>query len=193
MATLYLIRHGRTEGNLEKRYIGVTDEALCEQGIRELKERRAQGVYPVLRAGDILAVSPMKRCVETAKLLYPDRDAVVVPEFREIDFGRFEGKNYQELTGDTQYQEWIDSGGKLPFPEGEGRDEFVQRCVSGMQALWRQCQGTLVFIVHGGTIQAILSELGDGDFYDFMCDNGAGYMCRLEEGAGGRICEIRPL
>ena len=28
-----LIRHGATMGNQEKRYIGITDEALCDTGI----------------------------------------------------------------------------------------------------------------------------------------------------------------
>ena len=40
MRTIYLVRHGKTAGNIEKRYVGSTDEPLCEAGIREINERR---------------------------------------------------------------------------------------------------------------------------------------------------------
>lgn len=50
-----------------------------------------------------------------------------------MDFGAFEGHNYQELAGDPAYQRWIDSGGTLPFPEGESREEFIRRNVAGYE------------------------------------------------------------
>ena len=67
-----LIRHGKTQGNLEHRYIGSqTDESLCPQGISELKEMH----YPPVQR---VFVSPMKRCLETAALLYPGIPAEIV-------------------------------------------------------------------------------------------------------------------
>ena len=42
---LFLIRHGMTKGNLEKRYIGCSDEVLCQEGIRQLEEKRNAGIY----------------------------------------------------------------------------------------------------------------------------------------------------
>ena len=52
-----------------------------------------------------------------------------------MDFGVFEGKNYLELQGDKRYQEWIDSNGTLPFPEGESREEFISRCDKGFRRM----------------------------------------------------------
>ena len=52
-----------------------------------------------------------------------------------MDFGAFEGHNYQELSGDPAYQRWIDSGGTLPFPEGESREEFIRRNVAGYEKM----------------------------------------------------------
>ena len=98
---LFLIRHGMTEGNREKRYIGKTDEGLCDEGRRILERRKAAGEYP---EADLVFVSPMRRCLETAEVLYPGQEPVVVEEFRECDFGLFEGKNYRELTGNVHYQ-----------------------------------------------------------------------------------------
>ncbi|MFR2606513.1 MAG: hypothetical protein ACLTAX_15870 [Waltera sp.] len=46
-----------------------------------------------------------------------------------------EGHNYQELSGDPAYQRWIDSGGTLPFPEGESREEFIRRNVAGYEKM----------------------------------------------------------
>lgn len=125
---LFLIRHGMTEGNREKRYIGKTDEGVCDEGRRMLERRKAAGEYP---EADLVFVSPMRRCLETAEVLYPGQEPVVVEEFRECDFGLFEGKNYRELTGNVHYQAWIDSGGTLPFPEGESRGAFQDRCCAG--------------------------------------------------------------
>ena len=59
-----------------------------------------------------------------------------LPEFTEIDFGEFEGKNYEELKGNDAYQKWIDSGGALPFPNGESRDDYVKRVRKGVMRLW---------------------------------------------------------
>src|SRR5699024_3516046 len=93
MIRMYLIRHGSTPGNREHRYIGRTEEDLCEEGILALKGQEAPEVQRIY-------ASPMRRCIQTAKILYPGRPPVKIEEFRECDFGRFEGKNYQELSGD---------------------------------------------------------------------------------------------
>ena len=91
-----LIRHGKTQGNIEQRYIGCrTDESLCSQGVESLKEKE----YPAVQR---VFVSPMKRCRETAELIYPGVPAEMIDDFRECDFGEFENKNYAEA---VLYQE----------------------------------------------------------------------------------------
>ena len=90
------------------------------------------GNYPT---ADLLFSGPMKRCLETAQILYPGQTPIFVPEWTEMDFGAFEGHNYQELSGDPAYQRWIDSGGTLPFPEGESREEFIRRNVAGYEKM----------------------------------------------------------
>ena len=88
-----LIRHAKTQGNIERRYIGCrTDEDLCAEGIAQLQTQH----YP---DADMVFASPMKRCIETAKLLYPDVPFDIIPDFRECDFGDFENRNYEELNG----------------------------------------------------------------------------------------------
>ena len=104
-------------------------------------------------------------------------------DWREMDFGDFEGKNYQDLNGDPDYQRWIDSGGVTAFPGGESRDEFVKRSMAGLE-FCIECmkdykQKSAVCIVHGGTIMAIMSSLTGGDYYDYQVKNGQGYEIEL--------------
>lgn len=146
--TLALIRHGETKANREHRYLGRTDEGLSKDGIDRLLEYKRRNDYP---AAEFLFSSPMKRCLETAEILYPNLSPVIIPEWVEMDFGRFEYKNYEELKGDVQYQAWVDSRGTLAFPEGEDREQFILRCEKGfdkmcvqlLRAVEKQKQRTL--------------------------------------------------
>lgn len=126
MAELYLIRHGKTYGNTLGRYIGTTDEELCEEGREALKRLKAGRDFAAARP-DVVYASPLKRCVQTAEILFPEIPVKLVPDLRECDFGAFENKNYKELSGNAAYQAWIDSGGTLPFPGGESREAFQER------------------------------------------------------------------
>ena len=195
MAELILIRHGKTAGNLLGRYIGSrTDEPLCDEGREGLAGKQLPEV-------ERLYVSPMKRCVETAEILWPgfDRKKMQkVTDLRECDFGDFENKNYKELSGNGDYQAWIDSNGTLPFPNGESMDAFKSRCleafariveeVSGAEQEWIASGKTGIFragiVVHGGTIMAILEQYGypRAAYFDYQVKNGCGYRLTPVEG-----------
>ena len=89
---ILLIRHGKTPGNRQRRYVGRTDEGLSEEGIFQLRQR----TYPPC---DFLVSSPMRRCLETAEVLYGGQQVHICPGLEEMDFGEFEYKNYEELKG----------------------------------------------------------------------------------------------
>ena len=72
-----LIRHGKTQGNLEKRYVGSTDEPLCASGAAQLREQAA--CYP---AAQRLVVSPLLRCSESR----PGPAAEVLPRPAGVQF-----------------------------------------------------------------------------------------------------------
>ena len=195
MAELILIRHGKTAGNLLGRYIGSrTDEPLCDEGREGLAGKQMPEV-------ERLYVSPMKRCVETAEILWPEfdrKEMQKVTDLRECDFGDFENKNYKELSGNGDYQAWIDSNGTLPFPNGESMDAFKSRCleafarivedVSGAEQEWIASGKTGIFragiVVHGGTIMAILEQYGypKAAYFDYQVKNGCGYRLTPVEG-----------
>jgi len=83
MIKLWLIRHGKTEGNKLSRYIGTTDEPLCQEGTEFLHKMD----YPKVQA---VYVSPLKRCVQTAEILFPGEPVHIIEELAECDFGEFE-------------------------------------------------------------------------------------------------------
>ncbi|MBE6050700.1 MAG: histidine phosphatase family protein [Clostridium sp.] len=174
-----LIRHSKTKGNLEKRYIGTTDESLIEEGINLAKSKS----FPKVQ---VVYASPLKRCIETAKIVYKDLEPVIYDGLRECDFGEFENKNYKELSGNANYQKWIDSNGKLPFPGGEDVESFKERCVNSfMEVIDNMIErkiDTGALVVHGGTIMAILDKFSKDErtYYDFQVKNCEGYVIEID-------------
>lgn len=186
---LTLIRHGKTLSNLEHRYLGVTEEALSGEGRKQLEILAEKDI---LKKTWLLFISPMLRCQESAGILFPGRKAYPIEEWREMNFGAYEGKNYEDLKNDSYYQKWIDSNGTLPFPEGESQQEYIKRCHRGLLAVTKIIQKeiaenqiaesqprNITAVVHGGTIMALLHILAGGNYFDYQVKNGGGYCCKL--------------
>ncbi len=193
--TLVFIRHGKTKSNEEGRYLGKEDEPLSEKGRKELRLKAGEGFYPSV---ELLFTSPMKRCLETVKLLYPDKRARIISRWTEIDFGLFSGKNYEELKDSQVYQKWLDSKGTLPFPGGESREEFGIRCEEGFQEMMKQVEKQkksgvpmrVGIVVHGGTIMALLCRYGGGDYFDYQLKNGEVYVVKVRDEGQPPVWEI---
>lgn len=180
---IYFIRHGFTKGNEEGRYVGRTDESLSETGREKLKIEARNAKYMV---PDVILVSPMKRCVETAGILFPNRECTIVDDFRECDFGQFEYRNYSELNGTLEYQQFIDSNGMTGFPGGESPNLFRSRCQKAfLEAVDKLKDQSVVehvaLVVHGGTIMSILDGFSEPhrDYFDWQVSNGDGYFGKL--------------
>lgn len=180
MIQINLIRHGKTQGNLLRRYIGTTDEPLCSEGMEQIRGRK----YPDAEA---VFISPRKRCMETAHIIYPDTISLVLEDLAECDFGDFENKNAVELEDNQDYQDWIDSGGRLPFPNGESREQFAKRSVDGFLQAVDICQKTKIkcasLVVHGGTIMSIMEAFAwpKEDYYFWQPKNGDGFILYISE------------
>ena len=191
MLRVTLIRHFATQGNLQKKYIGITDEPLCEEGKLKLKSIH----YPEVEA---VFSSSMIRCVETAKLIYQNHIPVLYDGFRECDFGDFENKNYQELSNNPKYQAWIDSNGTLPFPNGEDILWFKYRSVKAFDEVISLCLArgyeSIGVIVHCGTIMSILDKYShpNEDYFHWQVENGLGFtaVMKTNDRRLSEICTI---
>ncbi len=135
---ILLIRHGITKGNREHRYVGSTDEGLLTGERERLLALAETGKYKA----DIVVVSPMRRCIETAEVFNADTcNFLVVDSFREMNFGVFEYMTYDEINQDPDethrdaYQRYIDTMGETAFPGGESKKEFIERVSTGFKEL----------------------------------------------------------
>ena len=149
---LLLIRHAPTPGNLEKRYIGRTDEPIMQPLPVPIPS------YPQVER---VYISPMLRCRQTAQLLFGGCKPLILEDLRECDFGAFEGKKYAQLCGDSRYRAWI--AGELDAPPGgESAAAFRSRCCAAFGHAVRLCIRDKIaraaFVAHGGTLMAILER-----------------------------------
>ena len=155
---IHLIRHGMTDANLTGRYVGSrTDLPLCPEGVRELKDLREETEYPDIQK---LYTSPMLRCRQSAAILYPGFDAQNIEEFREYDFGDFEGKTANELEIMPEYADWAAGRLKAP-PNGETTEDFIKRLAVGLNKtvcdMMNEGITNSAAIMHGGAIMMLLS------------------------------------
>ncbi len=170
---LILIRHGATVGNLARRFLGVTDEPLSPAGAARAKAAAAR-----LPAVERVYRSPLRRCAQTAALLWPDAPVVVVDELRETDFGVFEGRTHEELQNDPRYRRWLAVGGAPPG--GESPEQAAKRAAAGLARVLADANGLARagVVTHGGTIMALLARYGAParpGLYDWACGNCGGY------------------
>lgn len=175
---LHLIRHGATDANKEGRYIGgKTDLPLSQEGKREVKNLYEDFVYPRV---PLVFSSPMERCVQTAKILFPAREITTIENLREYNFGDFENKTATELDGRPDYAAW--AAGKMPSPpNGESSKDFVARTVLGINEIIRIMMEKEEYeasvVMHGGAIMMLLAACGLPRQAPAMwtSDNGKGY------------------
>ena len=151
---IYLLRHGVTEYNTQKRYQGQRDIPLSTKGRAML--RRAD-FDP-----EVVYVSPLTRARQTARILFPEARQVVVPDLREMNFGTYEGRNYIEMEQDPDYLAWVASNCESTCPDGERKEDFSARVCAAFARLVDQAfaEGTdqLVILAPGGTQMASMER-----------------------------------
>ncbi len=178
---LFVFRHGLTEANEKGKYIGRTDVPLTTSSINQLHYMAETYRYP---QADLFYVSPLTRCIQTLRILYPGKQAIAVEELQELDFGAFEGKTALELQDDPDFQAW--TSGKAPAPpEGESTGDLIARITNGFAAIVRHMMSTgeqkAVIITHGGVMMQLLAACGlpQQQAALWRCDPGCGYRLRV--------------
>ena len=160
MTLLYLVRHGQTDWNLQRRIQGSTDIPLNDTG-REQAARA--GRLLARRHWDVLASSPLSRAYETAEIIGADiglgsfgpPEIEIVPELVERAYGDAEGLTDSELQrrfpGDT------------PVPGRERRTDVATRAVAALVALGERHPGAnIVVVAHGGLIRSVMNAVAPG-------------------------------
>ncbi|HUY83598.1 MAG TPA: histidine phosphatase family protein [Steroidobacteraceae bacterium] len=126
---LLFIRHGRTEWNLEGRYQGRTDTAVCEAGLAEAR-RSAERLR---EAGvDLLVTSSLRRASMTADVIATALGGVpclVDGRLIELDFGEWEGLTQSDIRArwPMSLKAWKRTPESVQFPGGESLFDGMNR------------------------------------------------------------------
>lgn len=182
---IHLIRHAGTESGGVGRYIGQTDVDASEEGLSRVRGlMEGPGGYP---EADAVLSSPLKRCVQTAKLIYPEKEPILFRGLIEYDFGEFEGKTARELKDDEAFKVWLSGRAPgIPVPFGESQLDFNRRICTCFERLVEgilrsQVRRTAV-VTHGGVIMSLMTAyaLPEAPMHEWLMENGCGYTLRLD-------------
>lgn len=182
---IHFIRHGLTEANSKGQYIGSTDVSLSDKGLSQILEMGEKYDYP---GAGVFYTSPLKRCIQTCKALYPEVSPVIIDGLKECDFGEWEGKTVKELGDSQEFKNWLNNAQTTPPPGGEGLEDFRARVCTTfeklVEGLMKSGTTSAVVVTHGGVIMSILATYGlpKANFYDWIADNGCGYSVRITPG-----------
>jgi len=175
MKTIYLLRH---EECFSRGYTGSGSNVELTPAGKE-NARRTAGLLAEANL-DVIFTSPMKRCIDTAS---PIADAagllpVSTDELREISFGSWEGRTYDEIekiSGD-KLSAWLSFPELNSPPGGEKLDQMYER----IEYFWRteiveKPHLRILIVSHGGPIRTLLSLLSGGgikNHWAFSIDRG---------------------
>ena len=180
--TVYLFRHGLTKGNINAQYIGHTDLPITTDSISALKSIKAKHHYPTV---DAVFVSPLKRCIESAEIMFPKNKPLVINEFIEYNFGEFEGFTAEELKNNDDFKEWLRGDMHARPPYGESNAEFFSRVCYAFERLVegiiKSGTETVAIVGHAGVLMAILSCYGlpEAPMAHWQMEAGYGFKLRI--------------
>ncbi len=183
--TVHLIRHAMTKENTEGKYIGQTDVEPTKEGLAQIKNLMGENEgYPY---ADVVISSPLKRCTETAKLIYPKKEPVIMQDLIEYDFGDFEGMTADELKDLDTFKDWISGAHpEEPVPFGESQKEFNDRIckcfIRIIEGIIKSGTRSTAIITHGGVIMSLMTAFAipEAPMHEWLTPNGCGYTLRID-------------
>ena len=198
LSRIYLIRHGRTDGNRNHWYYGATDLPLTEEGKAEIKAYAEQGIYPDIPDDAQIFTTGLIRTDQTLEAIYGKRGHTAIPALQEINFGKAECMTYDELKVFDNFDKWAwDTTGDERIADAETANEFHERIYGGLKELlgkhrlkeWSHRHGgedaVSVVVCHGGVIACIMEKLFPavcGSMWDWLPEPGFGYAVDFQDG-----------
>lgn len=192
---IHFIRHGAIDETLSGKYIGTTDVPLSDKGRLELKKLDYEYRYP---GTQVVFTSPLKRCTETCRILYPEQNPLSIANLSECNFGEWEGKTAEELKSDPDFEKWLAGDNSVKPPRGESNADFTRRICrmfeSIVEGLMKTGTTESVIVTHGGVIMTLLAVYGlpQAKPFEWTMDNGFGYSLRVTPMLWQRdkVCEV---
>lgn len=180
---LTLVRHGESEANVRHILSGWLDVNLTDKGRRELEILRNTVKYP---ASEIYFSSPLKRCIETSHILFPDAEPIIRDDFREINFRSMEGwilSSKEEI--DAYFESWIEDE---PYIDEETISDVMARGSEAILRTVRECRDkglhSATIVMHSGIMRSsvvALFNLDKSAFLEMSVPNGLGYILEFDD------------
>ncbi len=186
---LYLVRHGQTELNRDRRFRGFSDAPLNARGRLE-----ATGAAAALEPSglEVIYTSPLPRAVETARIIGDALGAAVEIDdgFTDIDYGEWQGLTVEEVEdrfGGEVLGSWKRDPGGFTFPGGDSMDSVAARLGSALERV--ACAGPQVAaaVSHLAVLKVCFIVAMGVDFDYFWrlgLDNGSVSLLSWEDGSG---------
>ncbi|MEH7332153.1 histidine phosphatase family protein [Neobacillus drentensis] len=178
---IIIVRHGETNENAERRYLGHFDAALNQQGRMQLKN--LSEILRMTETQPISAIysSDLIRAVESAQLIGNEFQLWPIPTFalRELHFGEFDCKTYEEIRqkDPERLEKWIRNPYLVAPPNGETLQQLGKRIDDWLETILttEKPAGTIVIVSHGGPIRWFQSKWVKGDSNEFWNVEGLGH------------------
>ena len=158
--------------------IGRNDPCPCGSGKKykkcHLGREREKNIGAVFS-------SDLKRCYESMEILQIDENVekILLKDFREINFGIFEGKTYEEIKEEfpEEVKKMHDDWQNFKAEGGESLFEVMERTAAKLEEIIEEYKnGKVVVVAHAGVIKILVSYylLGNLDgYWKFKIDNGS--------------------
>lgn len=161
MTKIYLIRHGQSEWNLLYKIQGQKDAPLTDLG---KEQARKLGERLVGEKIDIIYSSDLSRALETARIISSivNKPVVAINEFREINFGPWEGLTLKEIRNKfkEEYSIWMSSPEKFRLEGAETLEALKRRVMSYVNKIIKENKDKNIAIVsHNATLKVIILSL----------------------------------
>jgi alpha-ribazole phosphatase/probable phosphoglycerate mutase len=166
VTTLYLIRHGETEGGEVRRYKGTIDVPLSEKGLRQMEQISKYIVEKGGKGGLMSAVycSDLTRAIRSAEIVAEPYSLkpIIVSSLRERNFGLWEGMSFDEIMEKypLEFDAWAGNPLKFSPMEGESTLAMRDRVIQAMSEIMENHNKENISIVaHGGVNRIILCHI----------------------------------
>ncbi|NTU42217.1 MAG: histidine phosphatase family protein, partial [Nitrospirales bacterium] len=183
--TVYLIRHGETEGSGEKRYKGSIDVPLSLNGIEQVKQTArfirsimeetkskmenvetiySSSIFPLPSSLSAVYCSPLSRALRSAEIIAEPHGVtpVIIPDIRERSFGIWEGMTFTEIKEKhpVEFEAWANNPLDYSPIEGESTLVVKERVIRALdEILSNHPDGSIAIVAHGGVNRVILCHL----------------------------------
>ena len=166
VTTLYLIRHGETEGGEVRRYKGTIDVPLSEKGVSQMEQVSKYIVEKGGKGGLMSAVycSDLTRAIRSAEIVAEPHSLkpIIISSLRERNFGLWEGMSFDEIREKypLEFDAWAGNPLKFSPMEGESTLAMRDRVIQAMnEIIEKHNKENIAIVAHGGVNRIILCHI----------------------------------